>query len=1054
MSASLHGSIPAISVSIIHRNLLDFTVRFRVSIPLSPYFAMIHPRPHRPRPLALVAAVLFALPHFLSPAQLSAEEKAPSWIWAAAKPGGKDTVYFRKNFEVPATATRVLLVAAADNGHDTRVNGEKRPVLRGSEWNKPGVADITSLVKKGAANLVAVRAKNSGGAAGFIALIEITDGDGSKTRIVSGSDWKAASRGQKNWHLPDTALNQKLWKPAAVLAPAGKGPWGEKVTAETLAAQLDIRIPQATAVEDIRLPEGFRAELLYSVPKADQGSWVAMTLDDQERLIVSDQYGSLYRFPVPASGETLSPGDIEKIDLDIGGAQGLLYAFDALYCVLNTPEHGGRGLYRLRDSDGDDRFDEKKLLRKFEEVGGEHGPHAVLLGPDGKSIYVVVGNQTPLTEVDTSRVPQVWDEDLLLERPIGKGFMKGTPAPGGWIAKTDPDGEEWELIATGFRNEYDAAFDAHGELFTFDADMEWDMNTPWYRPTRVNHVVSGAEFGWRNGGGKWPATYPDSVGAVVNIGPGSPTGVAFGYGAKFPAKYQNAFYIADWSYGKLYAVHLEPEGASYRAEFEEFMSAQPLPLTDLVVNPGDGALYIAIGGRRVQSGLYRVTYTGDESTEPAAPAEPGELFALREKLEAHHRENPAALDLAWPQLGHEDRAIRYAARIAVEHQPVESWKERALAEKDPVASIHALIALARHGSSGGKGEKGDRALQEQILAALDRIDWEKLDNGQRLDLTRAWALAFTRLGEGSEKTREALATKLDAVFPAATPELNAELLQLLVYLQAPSAAEKGMALLREAPSQEEQMSYAKSLRHLRTGWTRELRGEFFEWFARAAGYKGGASFSLFIENMKKTALENTPKADRVALKDVIEAKPPEEPTFTAEPREFVKAWTVADFDDVINVGLEGGRDFANGRKMFGAAQCFSCHRFNQEGGAIGPDLTSAGGKFSPRDLLESIIEPSKEISDQYGQMIFTMKDGSQVFGRIMNLNGDTVRVNTNMLDPDAITMVDRKQLVEMKESPMSMMPPGLVNTLEKDDVLDLLAFLLSRGQADDPMFAE
>ena len=105
--------------------------------------------------------------------------------------------------------------------------------------------------------------------------------------------------------------------------------------------------------------------------------------------------------------------------------------------------------------------------------------------------------------------------------------------------------------------------------------MEWDMNTPWYRPTRVNVVPSGAEFGWRNGGGKWPAYYPDSLPAVVNIGPGSPTGVAFGYGAKFPAKYQNALYVADWSYGKLYAVHLEPKGSSWKAEFEEFMSAQP-----------------------------------------------------------------------------------------------------------------------------------------------------------------------------------------------------------------------------------------------------------------------------------------------------------------------------------------------------------------------------------------------------------------------------------------------------------------------------------------------
>ena len=133
-----------------------------------------------------------------------------------------------------------------------------------------------------------------------------------------------------------------------------------------------------------------------------------------------------------------------------------------------------------------------------------------------------------------------------------------------------------------------------------------------------------SEFGWRNGAGKWPAYYPDSLPAVVDIGPGSPTGVCFGYGAKFPAKYQDAFFICDWSYGKLYAVHLTPEGAAYTGEAEEFVSGTPLPLTDVVIQPEDGAMYFAIGGRNTQSGLYRVTYTGSEST---APAKTDERFA-------------------------------------------------------------------------------------------------------------------------------------------------------------------------------------------------------------------------------------------------------------------------------------------------------------------------------------------------------------------------------------------------------------------------------------------
>ena len=162
---------------------------------------------------------------------------------------------------------------------------------------------------------------------------------------------------------------------------------------------------------------------------------------------------------------------------------------------------------------------------------------------------------------------------------------EGQLAPGGWIARTDPEGEEWELVSIGYRNEFDIAFNVEGDLFTYDADMEWDVGSPWYRPTRVNHATSGSEFGWRSGTGKWPEYYPDSLGSVVDIGPGSPTGIVFGTRARFPEKYQRALYIADWSYGKLYAVHLEADGATWRGEAEQFVAGSPLPLTDLFVHP-------------------------------------------------------------------------------------------------------------------------------------------------------------------------------------------------------------------------------------------------------------------------------------------------------------------------------------------------------------------------------------------------------------------------------------------------------------------------------------
>lgn len=966
----------------------------------------------------------------------------PQWIWSSGNPGPEDKVYLRKKLAIPATTRRAILVASGDNRVEVFLNENKRGP-KGQSWERPVVEEVTDQLRRGGENLIAVTAENQGGIGGVFVLLELTDLDGTKTRHVSDGTWIASNKAAKGWSTMAYDTDGANWAAAVKVRDFGAAPWG-KVDPAALADLLDLRVPQATPVEDIGLVDGFKAELLYSVPKADQGSWVAMTIDDKHRLIVSDQYGALYRITIPADGSAIPEKNVEKIPVDIGGAQGLLYAFDSLYAVLNTAEHGGRGLYRISDSDGDDQFDKKEQLRKFDEIGGEHGPHAVVLAPDGKSLYVVVGNQTPVTEVDTSLIPRVWGEDLLLESPIGRGFMKGTKAPGGWVARTDPGGKTWELVATGFRNQYDVAFNRNGDAFTYDADMEWDIGTPWYRPTRINHIASGGEFGWRTCGGKWPAHYPDSLPAVVNIGPGSPTGVSFGYGAKFPARYQNAFFAADWSYGKLYAVHMEPDGATYKAEVEEFMSAQPLPLTDLLVNPADGALYVAIGGRRVQSGLYRVTYTGPDSTEPAPAETLTEAHQLRRKLETFHRSDPAALEAAWPHLGSGDRFIRYAARTAVEHQPVAQWREKALAEPDPEALINAMIALTRHGETD---------LQDRVVEALHRLPFDSLSARQRLDLVRAYSLAFTRFGEGSPAVRESVAKRLIDAMPFGNPQIDPEALQLLVYLDRPEAAALGIKLLKSAPLQEEQIAYVKSLRHLARGWTIETRGELFKWFTRAKAYRGGASFGLFMEEMKADVLKHTPEADQITLKEIIEAEPTAQRVFTAEPRAFVQAWQVTDFDDVISVGLEGNRDFQNGRRMFGAASCFACHQFNQEGGAIGPDLTSVRGKFSPRDLLESITDPGKEISDQYGQMIFEMKDGTIVTGRIMNLSGDNVQVNTNMMNPDEITPVDRKRLKSMKESPVSMMPPGLLNTLGKDDVLDLLAYMLSGGNEEDPLFA-
>jgi putative heme-binding domain-containing protein len=959
----------------------------------------------------------------------------PSWIWVGGEPEADQTVFFRKEFVVDGTVSAAKLIGSCDNQMIVYINGER--AAEGKAWQTPTFAEVTRRIRRGR-NVVAVEAKNERGRAGLLLRLDFEQRRAPVGPVLTDGSWRASTKAAEGWRA--AGFDDSAWSKATVVGALGAAPWNT-INARVLKEAVQHHEPQATPLSRLKVAKDFKVELLYSVPKDDQGSWVSMTVDPKGRLIVSDQYGKLYRVTPAAAQATL----VEPIDVEIGEAHGLTWAFDSLYVVVNAAGRFKSGLYRVRDTNGDDRLDQVELLHAIQGAG-EHGPHAIIPSADGRSLYLVAGNATRPIERTSSVVPTNYDEDQLLPRqPDGRGFMRDETAPGGSIYRLNPDGKRWELVSMGYRNPYDIALDQEGELFTYDSDMEWDMNLPWYRPTRVCEVASGSDFGYRGGSGKWPTYYADSLPPTVNIGPGSPTGIVFGTGAKFPAKYQRALFICDWSYGKLYAVHLTPQGSAYTGEAEEFVSGTPLPLTDIVVNPADGALYFTIGGRRTTSGLYRVTYTGTESTA-VVPADPRGAAArsLRRSLEAFHgHPDPKAVTTAWPYLGHADRFIRYAARLAIEWQDPASWQQRALDETVTPASLTALLALAR---------QGDKALQGRLLEALDRLEWTRLTDPQKLDLLRVYSLAFIRMGRPDPATIERTIARFNPQYPARSVELNAELCKMLVYLQAPSAAAKSIALLEHAPTQEEQIDYVLKLRLLEAGWTPELRQAYFAWFNKAASYKGGASFSLFLKHIKDEALASLSEQEKLALKPILDAAPPAAPRVAVDPnRPFVRAWTLDDLTPLLEKGL-ARRNFDRGHALFSTVGCFACHRYDNEGGAAGPDLTGVGGRFSPRDLLESVIQPSKVISDQYGAVIIALDDGRIVTGRIVNLHGNSMMVMTDMLNPDALVGVNQTQIEDMKPSPVSMMPEGLLNTLNQDEVLDLFAYLLSRGQRNDPMF--
>jgi putative heme-binding domain-containing protein len=798
----------------------------------------------------------------------------------------------------------------------------------------------------------------------------------------------------------------------------------------------------ATPPEAIVTLTGFKVERLYSVPGNRQGSWVNMTFDPKGRLIVSDQYGALYRVTLRGTETPV----VEPIPAAIGEAQGLLCVGDSLYVVVNNSGRYASGLYRLRDLNGDDRYDEVKLLRKF-EGNGEHGPHAVVLGPDMKSLYIVAGNFTKIPASEISLPTPVWGEDQLLPRmPDGGGHDPHVMAPAGWIARTDLDGSKFELVAMGMRNAYDLAFNHEGELFSYDSDMEWDIGLPWYRPTRICHVVSGADFGWRNGSGKFPTYYPDSVPPVVDVGPGSPVGVTFGYGAKFPAKYQKALFALDWSYGIIYAVHLEPSGSSYKGTLEKFVTGQPLPVTDAVVGP-DGALYFTTGGRKTQSGLYRVTYTGAESTE-ALGSEPTPEFAkereLRRAIEKiHSSPSAASLDMIWENLSHNDRFIRYAARVALEHLPPATYLARVATETDSTKKIAAVLAIAR---------TAPKAPTDELLGMLATLGDAQLTEEQQLDALRTIGVIFARHGRPSADPAKHVVEKLSAAYPAKSWFLNRELVQVLAYLQAPGVIPKTLALMADAATQDEQIHYAAALRTVKTGWTLDQRKEYFAWFHKAAGFRGGNSFAGFFRTMRTDAMTEMTPQDVQGLGELLREPVPTKTIATVgPPRNLVKEYGLDELVSLVDGHLKD-RDYDRGRRVFGLAQCANCHRFNQEGGIGGPDLTALSGRFSQKDLLESIVDPSKTVSDQYQAMQFELNDGRVIVGRIVNQNGGNMNVLPNLLAPNEMVGVQANKVESITPSKTSLMPAGLLNTFDADEIRDLMAYLLSRGDRNSEMF--
>jgi putative heme-binding domain-containing protein len=397
--------------------------------------------------------------------------------------------------------------------------------------------------------------------------------------------------------------------------------------------------------------------------------------------------------------------------------------------------------------------------------------------------------------------------------------------------------------------------------------------------------------------------------------------------------------------------------------------------------------------------------------------------------------------------------------------------ERVFAEMDPDRVINGVVGLAR------SAEK-EKSLQPKLLAALNKLDFHALNERQKLDLVRAYDLVFTRMGEPDKADAAAIVKKLDPMYPAGDDFLTRELCQLLVYLKSPTVvakttellkkpvvhtAQPGMAdviarnkgyggaiqkMLENAPDQQK-IILVYYVRNSKEPWTMDQRKVFFGAINEARKWSGGNSYQGFLNNIEKEAFDNATDVERLAIEASGLRKPFKLPPLP-KPAGPARDWSM---DDLLALEKKmTGRNFANGKKMFDAARCVVCHRFYGDGGATGPDLTQSAGRFSFRDMAESIIEPSKVVSDQYKASVVYTNGGKNYTGKIVNDSKEGVTILIDPEDSTKVVEIKRADIDEVKPSAVSLMPKDLLKPLNENEAADLMAYLLSRGDPNHPMF--
>ncbi len=840
-------------------------------------------------------------------------------------------------------------------------------------------------------------------------------------------------------------------------------------------------VDDKTIGDVVKAPSGFRVTLFAAPPKVGYPVTLSVAPDGAVYVAVDEQ-GSLGR--TPGGGRVLrcydddGDGKADRVNVfaKMDHPRGVI-AVDGKVWVLHPPF-----LSVFLDNDGDGVSDRQEVLVSglttslIDERGGDHTTNGIRMGVDGW-IYIAVG-------------------DYGFHRAKGKD---GTilSQRGGGILRVRPDGTELEVFATGLRNPFAIAIDPYLNLFTRDNTNDgagWDV--------RVSHLIQTAEYGYT----RTFANYPDEIMPTLGAyGQGGGTGALFLQDERWPQSYRGALLTGDWGRSEVYRHDLRPAGASFRANSTVFLSIPRPTGMDIAGDGrlyvaswrgGEAAVYV---GPQVGF-LACVTPPGWSPTSPATRPSSAPLAELIDELSdpnataSFHcqreilKRGPSAettrllagvvSDPARPLHGRvaalfalkqldgtgshallrtltdngiREFALRALADRKTELKGVETGPfVAALADSSPRVRTQAAIAL---------GRLGDLRIAASLIPLTSRPEGSLMPTARPVHAQPDPDRAVPHLAMRALVALRAV----DACLEALDGPHREGALRVLRFLHEPKAVEGLIKKLSTAHSAEARRGLLATLVRLYHreapyegswwGIRPDTTGPYFdpqEWegSSRIASVLKAAVLDSDTETA--TFLRRELARQRVRLKG-LPADSGADRHREEEIRVLIAKTDPKNPDQIGNMtyetavrrALDARGDAERGKAAFAAQSCRACHTVADGQTPKGPHLVDIGKRYSPAELVESILKPSAKIAQGYEAYNFAMADGRVFSGFVVSEGGSTVQIRESS---GALHELKRSDIEERRRQEPSTMPEGIAGTLTPGQLADLVAYLQSLTQ--------